>query len=129
MSNTVGAILMSVVAAGSISYMAYSHYSGGGSGSGQAEPPKQELKVQLPAFKESIKFTVLKTESELVDALAKHRVVYDPTQISYAMITKPGQCEVFMLFDHMSKTVSDYDIARCQHMLDYAASKANNDSE
>jgi len=120
MSNAVGATAIVLLGVGGMSYMAYTTVNGnGGNGGGSEpeEPPIQEVKVRLPTFKETVKFTVVKTVDELKEALGKHRIVYDPMQISYASITKPGQCEVFMLLDNMSKVVSDYEIMRCQNML------------
>lgn len=121
MSNMIGAAAMVVLGAGGMTYLAYQAFSGSGGGGGESNVPPTEISVNLPAFKETVKFTVVKTVDELKDALGKYRVVYDPTQISYAVLTKPGQCEVFMLLDHMSKVVSDYEITRCQHMLQYAS--------
>lgn len=125
MSNTVGAIVLGVTAVGSMSYMAYMTYNASGSlgTDSKSEATQQNVTVQMPRFNETINFTVLKTEDELKDILKEHRVVYDPTQISHSVLTKPGRCEVFMLISRVSQTVSDYDIMRCQHMLKLASSK------
>lgn len=124
MSNTIGAAAMILLGAGGMTYLAYQTFNGSGGGGGESIAPPAEVSVNLPAFKETVKFTVVKTVDELKDTLGEHRVVYDPTQISYAVLTKPGQCEVFMLLDQMSKVVSDYEIMRCQHMLQYVSEQS-----
>lgn len=120
MSNAVGAALIVTLGVGSMSYLAYEAFNGG-AGNGQTESSSRNIKVKLPAYNETVKFTVVKSIDELKVVLRQKRVVYDPTRISYSIIVSPGQCEVFMLLENMSRVVSDYEIMRCQHMLELAS--------
>lgn len=116
MSNLVGASIIVAAGLGTMTYMAYSTYTVMNP-SVSSTPSEKNVTVQLPQFKESVKFNVYNTEKEMVSALKDNRVVYDSIELSYSLIVSPGKCEVFVLLEDLSQVISDYEIRKCQRMF------------